>query len=282
MRCTMAFLILRNACGFSSIRSEFISDITGSSADEPRALEIKAEKFWKSLLDVADAMKLDEHAATYAQADAVIQSLPVENKYVREALTEAVMRARRADDVLLRHAVASSKEAAEQLATPVKGGGDFFSFISGGQSFFSQAIKSFVDGGQYSEKLLRHIKERQAEILPILSGIADVTGNVLSDCRLASKRSFDVLKYDIYNKDAPRTPEPAKDTANRLIEVVGESRKRFTSFIAEAASSIAHDVTSRHEEPATTVIREKLKNIEVQASGTPTMGSGVQEMLLNF
>eukprot|EP00971_Amphidinium_carterae_P184986 3673026-Amphidinium_carterae.1 len=36
-----------------------------------------------------------------------------------------------------------------------------------------------------------------------MSSIAQ-QGNVLADCRLASKRSFDVLKYDIYNKDTPR------------------------------------------------------------------------------
>lgn len=280
---TFAILVaLPYACALSSISSDIISDITGSSADEARALEIKSEAFWKSLVGAAEEMKMEEHFATYAQVDSAIKSLPAQNEYVREALTEALMRARRADEVLLKQAVDSSKAAAEQLATPVKGGGDFFSFITGGQGFFSKAIKGFVDGGQYSQKLVKHIDERQADILPMLRGVADVTSNVLSDCRLASKRSFDVLKYDIYNKDVPKTPEAAKEAANRLIDAAGESRKRFTSFIREAANSITQDVTSRHEDAATTVVKEKLKNINMPATGSPRIDFGAEEMLLNM
>jgi len=250
--------------------SDIFSDIASrSSADDARALEIKGEVFWKSLLTAAEEMKMEQHWAVFIHVDSVLESLPAENVYVREALTEALMRTRRADEVLLKQAVMSSRAATEQLATPVKGGGDFFSFMKGGltnKNFFSKAIKSFVDGGQYSQKLANHINERQADILPILQGAADITGNVLTDCRLASKRSFDVLKYDIYNKDVPKTPQAAKEAADLLIDVAGESRKRFTSFIGMAAESITRDVTSRDEEPTTTIIKEKLKNIEVPVS----------------
>lgn len=237
-----------------------ISDISTSSVDEGRALEIKAETFWKSLLDATDDMNLQRHAALYVDADKVIAALPAENDYVRDTLTEALMRLRRADEVLMSQAARSAQVAADALATPL-GGGDFFSFITGGQGFFAQAIKSFVDDTRYPQRLRKQVQDRQADILPVLQSASDVTGNVLKDSRLASSLSFDVMKYDIYNKGVPKTPQDAKDIANRIVDAAGESRKHFTGFITEAANSIARDVESADESPATTVIRSSLQSL---------------------
>lgn len=243
-----------------------ISDISSSSVDESRALEIKAETFWKSLLDAADGMNLQQHSALYVDADKVIAKLPAENEYVRDALTEALMRLRRADEVLMNQAVSSAQVAADALAAPL-GTSDFFSFITGGQGFFAQAIKSFVDDSRYPERLRQQVQDRQADILPVLQSASDVTGNVLKDCRLASSRSFDVMKYDIYNEGVPKTPQDAKDIADRIVTAAGESRHHFTGFITEAAKSIARDVESADESPATTVIRSSLQSFGSKDAG---------------
>lgn len=249
--------------------ADIISDITTSSVDESRALEIKAETFWQSLLQATDEMKLEEHVVLYVDAERVIANLPTENKYVREALTEALMRLRRSDEMLLKEAAGSSQLAADALATPLTGG-SFYSFLTGGQGFFAKAISGFVDNSKYPQRLRKQVQDRQANILPILKGASDITGNVLKDCRLASKRSFDALKYDIYNKGVPKTPQEAKDVAYRIVDAAGESRHRFTSFITEAANSITRDVQAQDENPATTVIRSSLQSFGTKETEADT------------
>lgn len=244
---------------FWASEADIISDITTSSVDESRALEIKAETFWESLLQATDDMKLQQHVAVYAEVEKVLADLPTENEYVHEALTEALMRLRRADEVLMSQAARSAQLAADARASPL-GGGSFFSFITGGQGFFAQAISSFVDDSRYPQRLRKQVQDRQADILPILQGASEVTGNVLKDSRLASKRSFDVVKYDIYNKGVPKTPQAAKDVAYKIVDAASESRQHFTSFIREAANSITRDVESAGESPATTVIRSSLQS----------------------
>merc|ERR1719265_2165963 len=87
------------------------------------------------------------------------------------------------------------------------------------------------------------------------------------DCRLASQRSFDALKYDIYNKDVPKTPENAKALAYRLVEAVGETRHKFMRFVTEAADSIARDTAAKDEPAATTVIKSSLQAMNFAESG---------------
>mmetsp|Transcript_13345 Transcript_13345/g.31260 ORF Transcript_13345/g.31260 Transcript_13345/m.31260 type:complete len:288 (+) Transcript_13345:125-988(+) len=250
-----------------SFASDIISDIgdqiATSKIDETRALEIKAERFWSSMLRAAEDMKMEEHVALYSDTEAVINSLGEEYVYVKEALAEALTRLRRADETVLLQGVQSSDVASNALATPVNSMSDVFSFFKGVNSF-SQAIRRFVSGGQYSERLVQHIQDRQEAILPVLSGAAEATGNVLSDCRLASKRSFDVLKYDIYNKGVPRTPQSAKDVANRLVDASSDTRRRFTSFITEAATSIARDVEQQHQSAAAVITQSSLNKPENQ------------------
>merc|ERR1719253_1276085 len=122
-------------------------------------------------------------------------------------------------------------------------------------SFMSQALRRLVDGGRYSEQLVDHVGRRQADILPMLRGAADSTASVLSDCRTASKRSFDLLKYDIYNKGVPKTPEGAKKVAYRLVDAIGETRHRFMLFVTRAATSIAKDAGGKRDQAAATVAR---------------------------
>jgi len=260
---------------------DIISDLTGGSSDESRALEIKADKFWRSVLDAAEAMKMEEHLALYRDTETVIAGLPSENSYVREALSEALMRLQRADEMVLSQSVQSSGLAEERLEAGPGAGAGFLSFLTGGQNFLSQALKRFVDGGQYSERLMQHIKGRQADILPTLRGTAAITGNVLTDCRLTSKRSFDALKYDIYNKGVPKTPEEAKAIAHRLVDAAGATRRRFTQFIVGSVTSITRDEEEKSERPAATVVRTSLEETASRIP-RPFLSSGFADQVYNI
>lgn len=229
-----------------------------SPADERRALDIKAEQFWDSVLDAAKEMKMTEHFELYDATEKVIADLPPENTYVREALTEVLQRLRRADETVLAQAVQSSDLASEKMVAGPEGE-SLYSFFTGGQNFLSEALRRFVAGGRYPERLAEHVARRQADILPVLRGTAGSVGNVLTDSRLASKRSFDVLKYDIYNKGVPKTPQAAKDLAYRLVDVAGETRHRFTNFVTQTIKGVASDFEGRSDSASATVTRSELR-----------------------
>merc|ERR1719498_1225982 len=101
-------------------------------------------------------------------------------------------------------AMRATKLASEELQKPVSDSKQSaFSFMTGGQIFsiFRDRLRRFASDGTYSERLVKLVEQRQADVLPALQGTAEISGNVLSDCRTASKRSFDVLKYDLYGPD---------------------------------------------------------------------------------
>lgn len=234
--------------------SEVISDLGSlvipSPAEEHRALEIKADKFWQAVLTSAEDIKMNEHLELYDQAEKVIADLAPENEYVRKGLSEAVQRLRSADETVLMRAVSSSDLASNRLTSSGEAG---FSFFSGGQNFLKQALQRFVAGARYSERLLDHIMQRQADILPLLYGVAGSTGSVLGDTKTASRRCFDVLKYDIYNKGVPKTPQAAKDMAYKLVDAASETRHRFMQFVTQAVNTVAQDYQGRSDGASATV-----------------------------
>lgn len=240
--------------------ADIISDITAPVSDEFSALQIKVEKFWKPVMRAADDVKMDTHLQLYADTEAVIKSLPAENDYVRQALTEALAHLKSADETVFKQALQASRVANEKLDAPCDFSGSAFSFFRGGQNFIKSAVSRLV-GGRYSDKLVEHVGQRQADIIPVLRGTADVTGNVLSDCRLAQKRSFDVGKYDIYNSGVPKTPKNAEDIADRLVEAAGETRRRFTKSITSIVDGIARDEKEKQEEPAAVVTKASLQSL---------------------
>jgi len=241
---------------------EIISDLGSimgpTPTEENRALELRAEKFWQGLLSVAEEMKLAEHLALYDETDKAIAELPAENEYVRQALLEAVACLRRADEAVLTQGAGSSSLASERLGSPTSASSFSFSFFSAGQNFMKKALNRFVSGGHYSERLTEHVAQRQAAILPVLRGAAQSTGNVLRDTRTASKLAFDVLKYDIYNEGVPKTPQAAKDVANKLVDAVGETRHRFMKFVTEMATGIANDAKGKTQEASFVVAGAQL------------------------
>jgi hypothetical protein len=236
--------------------AEVISDITISETDEISALQVKKERFWRPVMRAVEETKVDKHAQLFKDVECELANLPKENEYVRQALQESMDRLKSADQELLKNALQSSELASDRLSARDRGSS--FSFFTGGQNFLKTAIRRFIDGGDYSEKVSDQVAKRQADILPLLRGAASSTGNILSDCRLASKRGFDVRKYDIYNRDVPKTPESAKVLADRLIEAAGETRHQFTSSITAMVKGITRDVQENKEDAAATVVRESL------------------------
>jgi len=254
-----AFLV---ATSFQHVAADIISDITTSESDEFDALQIKAELFWKPILSAAEEIQMEKHLALYAHAEDVISSLPAENKYVRQTLREALDHLKNADDTSFKQALASSRTAQEKLDAPIGSMGGGFSFLTGGQNWMKAAVKRFTGGGSdYPEKLIEHVGERQADILPVLRGAEAVTGNVLSDCRLASSKAFDVRKYDIYNDGVPKTPQVAKDLANKIIDAASQTRHHFTKAITDMVKGITSDEQEKHEDASVTITKVSLRGL---------------------
>jgi len=252
---------------------DVISDLVTTPADENRALEVKAEEFWGTILAAAQDMHLEEHMMLYADAERVLCELPAENTYVREALVEALTRLKHADAAVLARAVQSSDLASQHLSN--RQSGTLLSIFARGGSFVEQALRRFIDGSSFSEDLVHQVVNRQAEILPLLHDTAEATGTVLKDCRLSSKRSFDLLKYDIYNKGVPTTPEAAKAVAHRIVDASAATRKRFTGFVVQAVGGITRDFEGRHDSAATTVAQYELSTFAAQIPAIPTITSGI-------
>jgi len=244
---------------------DIVSDLVVSSSDENRALEVKAEEFWGLFLTAAHDAHMEEHMRLYTDIERMLAKLPQQNTYVHDALADALAHLKSADAQVLAQATQSAELASERLAAgPAAPEGGWF--FSAGQNFFAGALRRFVDGGRYSEQLLEQVSLRQAEILPLLHGTAAATGSVLSNCRLASNRSFDFLKYDVYNKGVPRTTEPATALAYRLIDAARETQHHFTCFVTQAALAIAHDFQGRHNAAAATLARSAFLVVETSTT----------------
>jgi len=237
-----------------AFESDIISDLTGPSADEGRALNVKMEQFWGPVKEAAAGSHEGEHAALYDEATSVISRLPAENAAVRDALVEAVASLRKADAVLSAQAAQTSDLASEQMVMSPRSAESVFSFLTGGQSFLSSAVDHFV-GSTYEKKLNKDVEQRQADVLPALQKAAASLGDVLEHCRTVSNRCFDVMKYDLYTEDAPKTPAEAKALANRLVDASAATRKSYMALVLEPVRALARDVEGLHEHPSATVTR---------------------------
>lgn len=251
--------------------SEIISDLLTPEYDKGQALKIRAEQFWEAVGSVADEMRLTQHVQLYTDVEKVIAELDADHTAVREALEESLQRLRNADGAVLAQGLESSDVANEELVTGPRGNerGGLSWFATGGPNFLAKAVTLFVDGGDYNDRLGEHVKQRQQSLLPVLRSAAGVTGNVLADCRLSSKRAFDVLKYDIYTKGAPKTPEAAKSVANALVKASADTRHRFMKFVTSMATSLADDVKSRSVSAASTVALQELSALGAPEAPSP-------------
>lgn len=233
-----------------------IEDRLDLEYDETRALDAKSDQFWQPVLQAANEAKPEQHADIYRDSQMVLADLPEENySYVHKALQEAVSHLHHADDTLMEQNSASLHLAAEKLATPAGGQEEGLSFLTGSHRLLSLAMLAtqHLFGLSYKERLHKQVKQRQVEILPSLRGASKVTGDVLAETREASNRAFDVLKYDLYHRGGPKTPEAAKQVAQQIIAGARETRHRFFQPIMSSVDGMARDVKGEEQSPSATV-----------------------------
>lgn len=244
---------------------DIISDLTTSAGDEKHALDLKSQQFWQPLLDNAEATKMTsayKHLSVYEKVETAIAELPTENAHVKGMLTDALTRLKRSDKTVFDQAVEDA-EVSNQHLMDGPANEDFFSFLTGGQDYFAKAIRRFVGFGKYAETLGKQVRRRQADVAPMLRGAAGAAHNVLDDTRTASKLAFDVLKYDIYEKGHPKTPEVAKQAANKLIDAISETRHNFLHGVTDASNGIARDSNEKDVAPAAAVTSSLVQSLNV-------------------
>jgi hypothetical protein len=93
--------------------------------------------------------------------------------------------------------------------------------------------------------------------------------DVLTNTRLASKLAFDALKYDIYNKNVPKTTDEAKSIADKIVELSGKLRKAYLGIVTAIATQITEDVEGMSAAPS------KVRPADV------ALGDGVQFIAAN-
>jgi hypothetical protein len=192
-------------------------------------LKVRNDDFWQALIK-ATPRQVQQQFSLCSRARNVFASIPDENSAVRSILAECVDHLQSATNVLLAQSIRSIQIAEGNLSHP--------GLCSSDLPVVAQRLKG--DGG-YPEQLVRDMHCRQEEVLPMLQTTTMTAGNVLEDCRLASRRGFDILKYDIYNRGVPKTPANVKEMAQDLIDAAGNTRRQFTSFVTEIALGLACD-----------------------------------------
>eukprot|EP00927_Polykrikos_kofoidii_P045552 TRINITY_DN3956_c0_g2_i1.p1 TRINITY_DN3956_c0_g2~~TRINITY_DN3956_c0_g2_i1.p1 ORF type:complete len:261 (-),score=54.23 TRINITY_DN3956_c0_g2_i1:122-904(-) len=191
-------------------------------------LEKDREAFWQPLLEEADRLRVPEAVRLCMEVQRVVPTLPNENGFVRTTLLESAERLQRASEAVLSMSANWMQAAQGGLA-------------DSGRDLVESVFKHIAN--EQSDLLDRSEEgeARRNEALPALRCTAAGTSDILEDCRLASRGAFDVLKYDIYNRDVPKTPEEAKSLADRLVQASGETRHSFTSFVTVMAQGLTRD-----------------------------------------
>lgn len=200
-------------------------------------LKVRKDGFWQALIN-ATPRQVPEQFCLCSRARNVVASIPEENHAVKSLLAECVDHLQSATNVLLAQSIRSIQIAEGNLSDPGLCSSDLPAMV--------QRLKG--DDG-YPKQLVLDMNCRQEKILPVLHETK--AGNVLEDCRLASRRGFDVLKYDIYNRGVPKTPANAKEMAQELIDAAGNTRRQFTSFVTELALGLASDARDASDHVAT-------------------------------
>jgi hypothetical protein len=218
----------------SCISAEFITDLTVSEDFQERQLKKRHEQFWKVIEAAVDTEDYVEAAEGLA---ACLDDVP------EGAPTKAIL------EQSIQHLHAAALGAAAQSGRAMTVADSSLSSgpgqaAKGPTDFFARLYRTFVaeEQGEFPDKFKGAVQERQQRVTQILKG--SVGSNVLQDTRLASKLAFDVLKYDIYNSKAPKTPEAAKEIANKVVELHAKVRKSFLGPITTMANQIANDAQS--------------------------------------
>ena len=119
----------------------------------------------------------------------------------------------------------------------------------------------------FTRRSEKGVNQRQQQIIPLLAATADSTGDMLRLVRTASSKAFDVLKYDIYNRDVPKTPQAAKDLADQCVDLSSKLRKRFMDFVLGSVRAITDDTLASRGAVAV--------NVDAVAASTQTSGGSL-------
>jgi len=252
----------------SLVAAEFITDLTLPEDFQARQLKKRHEQFWKVIEAAVDTEDYVEAAEGLA---ACLDDVP------DDAPTKATL------EQSIRHLHAAALGAASQsgramtVAEAARSDGPGQA-AKGPTDFFARLYKSFVaeDQGEFPDKFKGAVQERQQRVAQILKG--SVGSNVLQDTRLASKLAFDVLKYDIYNSKAPKTPEAAKEIANKVVDLHAKVRKSYLGPITTMANQIANDAQSFLSPRVQYLPEDPEKHLREGAAGD---GEGIQVVAEN-
>lgn len=244
----------------SSSRGEWLSDIGASSPQSnQKALATRSEKFWEAVRKAAEEVNLSEHEDLLESVEGVLGALPKESAPVAALLRSAAERLRRASQAVFLNAISAGETAGEQLERGFLAARPANSAVglSALGDVFGHAIRRFkaVEGGAYGEEALREVGDRQAAVLPFLRQSAELSKDVLTDCRMASKEAFDALKYELYVPGAPKTPQAAEDLAWKLVKAAKGIRQRFTGFVVDSVHNIAEDEATKADAPSKVLIK---------------------------
>ena len=251
--CNIVFVLFVALQAVSAFESDVISDLTGSSADEGRALRIKVEQFWQPVLEAASDSHAEEHAALYDEAAVVIGRLPPENAAVRDALVEAVAALRKADVAVSAHAAPDFGSRVGAVGHVHLGCRERILVLDRWPRMSCPRQWTTFLGRRNEKKLSKDVEHRQLEALPAVQGGAESFGDVIGHCITASKRSFEAMKYDRYTEGAPKTPPEAKALADRVVKAAAVTRKRYMAVFLEPVKSLTRDLEGQDEHPSATV-----------------------------
>jgi hypothetical protein len=278
----MRFVSVFVLTSLSLSSAEIISDLSISAADESQARNIKKEKFWTSMVATTEGNHVAEHLKLAKEAeDLALWHLEDKYSYVQQKLVEAAKRLREANEALQAQS-SSTNDVAEQKINEDANSGWSWSFTwEHGLSYsnaFSNARAKLVGDGEYSQSVAKDVADRQADVEPVLRSAANKLGDVLTNCRKTSSLSFDILKYDIYNKGVPKTPADVKAICDRLIEAARITRQEFMGVTMGPVHSLVGDTQSKTERPTATVVRAEMDLNRFGSGG----GDGIADNVINL
>jgi len=222
------------------VASEVFSDLTVAEDFQERALEKRHAHFW-SVVESASAQNQYEEAVAglYACLDDVPEGQV--KKILAEALSHLDIAAQQQG---------GQRSGAARVAEQALSDGPTVTAVRGPTDFFAKLYGAFVaeERKTYQEKLRGQVVERQKRVTQILKD--SQRADVLTHTRLASKLAFDAMKYDIYNKNVPKTTDEAKAIADKIVELSGKLRKAYLGVVTAIATQITEDVDGLSATPS--------------------------------
>jgi len=214
--------------------AETITDLTLPEDFQERQLKKRHDRFWQVIESAVDT---EDYVGAAEGLAACLDDIDADPK-VKAMLEESVQHLHAA----ALGAAAQNGRAMNVAEAAMAGGSQ--AQAKGPTDFFQRLYSSFIaeDQKDFPDKFRGQVEERQKRVSDILKG--SVGSNVLQESRLASKTAFDVLKYDIYHQGVPKTPEPAKEIANKIVDLHAKVRKSYLNVITTAANQLASDAQS--------------------------------------